>query len=258
MPRLIAGIRTIECKLIIFDKDGTMVDYRAVDLELARARRRSVEKIVSKEAADVWKKAVGLDLETEGIDYRGPLGTLPTRDEQLVAAAAFYLKGYSWDEARQLAEKAYAEADNSMTPPYGSTLLDGVSEALEKLKERGFKLAIASTDAHNRTVEAFKVLKIDRLFDAFVGPEDVANGKPAPDMIFEVLKRTGCRADESVMVGDSISDMKMGKNAKVKACIGVLTGITERQQLEELADVVISSVARLDVPQDRGLNDAPI
>jgi phosphoglycolate phosphatase-like HAD superfamily hydrolase len=91
-----------------------------------------------------------------------------------------------------------------------------------------------------------------------VGPEDVANGKPAPDMIFEVLKKTDCRADESVMVGDSISDMKMGKNAEVKACIGVLTGITERQQLEGLADVVISSVARLEVPQDGGLNDAPI
>jgi phosphoglycolate phosphatase len=44
-----------------------------------------------------------------------------------------------------------------------------------------------------------------------------------------------------------MSDMKMGKNANVKACIGVLTGITQRQDLEKLADVVIDSVAQLDL-----------
>jgi HAD superfamily hydrolase (TIGR01549 family) len=258
MPRLIAGNKTIDCKLIIFDKDGTLVDYHMVDLELAKARRKSVEKIVGRDAADLWEKVVGVNLRTEKIDYQGPLGTLPTRDELLVAATAFYLKGYPWEEARQLAEKTYAEADNSMRPPYGSILLEGVRENLEKLRERGFRLAIASTDAHSRIVEVFRILKIDGLFDAFVGPEDVANGKPAPDMIFEVLRRTGCRADESVMVGDSMSDMRMGKNAKVKACIGVLTGITRRQKLEELADVVIASVVQLDVFQNRRPSDAPI
>jgi phosphoglycolate phosphatase-like HAD superfamily hydrolase len=78
-----------------------------------------------------------------------------------------------------------------------------------------------------------------------VGPEDVANGKPAPDMVLEILKKTGCDADETIVVGDSISDMKMGRNARIKACIGVLTGITSRAQLRKHADSVIASVAQL-------------
>ncbi len=245
-PKLIAGNKAIECKLIVFDKDGTLVDYRQVDFELARARRRSIEKVVGKEAADIWERAVGVDLKEQSMDYHGPLGTLPTRDELLVAAAAFYMKGFSWDVARQLAQDAYDAADKSMKSPYGSVLLEGVTKALRKLKDHGLKLAIASTYAHDRTVESLKTLKIASLFDAVVGPEDVANGKPSPDMILELLKRTGCRANETVMIGDSMSDIRMGKSAKVKACIGVLTGITPKQELEKLADVVIDSVAQLD------------
>jgi phosphoglycolate phosphatase-like HAD superfamily hydrolase len=49
------------------------------------------------------------------------------------------------------------------------------------------------------------------------------------------------------MVGDSVSDMKMGRNAKIKASIGVLTGVDGRKELEKFADVVIDSVASLEV-----------
>jgi len=247
VPKLIVGNRAIECSLVIFDKDGTLVDFRTVDLALAKARRKSVERIVGKDVADFWEKAVGIDTKSGKFDYHGPLATLPSRDEILASATAFYLKGHTWEDAKNLAERAYAEADKSMEPPYGARLLKGVEKALKKLKEYGFKLAIASTDARSRTMVSFKILKVDRLFDVFVGPEDVANGKPAPDMILEILKRTDCRAQDAVMVGDSLQDIRMGRNAEVRACIGVLTGITARADLEGSADVVIDSIARIDV-----------
>jgi phosphoglycolate phosphatase-like HAD superfamily hydrolase len=47
------------------------------------------------------------------------------------------------------------------------------------------------------------------------------------------------------MVGDSLVDMQMGKNAGLKACIGVLTGFTSRNRLEAIADAVVDSVADL-------------
>lgn len=246
MARLIAGNKAVECKLVIFDKDGTLVDYRQVDLELAKARRKSVETIMGKEIADFWERAVGVDLKQNKLDYCGPLGTAPAREELLVAATAFYLKGCPWDEAKDLAQKVYVAADGLMKSPYGSVMLEGVTVALRKLKSHGLKLAIASTYAHKRTVESLKTLRIASLFDAIVGPEDVANGKPSHDMILELLRRTGCNAHEAVMVGDSVSDMKMGKNAKVKSCVGVLTGISQRRDLEEYANIIIDSVAQLD------------
>jgi phosphoglycolate phosphatase len=250
LPKLTAGNKTIDCKLVVFDKDGTIIDYRSTDLELAKVRKKSVERVVGRETAELWGRIVGVDLKSEKIDYRGPLGTEPRRDEMLIAAAAFYLKGHSWDEARHLAQRAYDLADDAMKPPYGAVLLEDVAKTLGKLRANGLKLTVASTDTHKRTVECFRALGIASLFDAVVGPEDVVNGKPSPGMIFEILKQTCSRADECVMVGDSIADMRMGRSAKVKACIGVLTGITRLREFAKLADVVVDSAAQLDVLQN--------
>jgi len=247
MAKLVAGNKTVECKLVIFDKNGTLVNQHLLLLELAKARKNSVQKHAGEKIAGVWEKIVGVDLKNGEIDHGGPLGTAPRREELLIAAAAFYLSGYSWSDAKQLAQGSYVEADDSMKPPYGSILLEGVVEALKQLKQHGLKLAIASTDTHRRTVESFKALKIASLFDAIVGSDDVTNGKPSPDMILEILRMTKSVPDEAVMVGDSTSDMQMGRNAKLKACIGILTGFTSREKLGQLADAVVSSVAELHV-----------
>jgi hypothetical protein len=60
----------------------------------------------------------------------------------------FFLKGYSWEEARREAGKVYDEADDSMKPPFGTVLLPGVEATLKQMKAHGLKLAIASTDTH--------------------------------------------------------------------------------------------------------------
>lgn len=245
VAKLVAGDRTIECKVVVFDKDGTLVDARLALLELAKTRRRSMAKIAGEQDAATWEKAVGVNLENGKVDFGGPLSVAPRRDELLVAASTLYLTGRSWPEAKRMAEKAYDEADELLKPPYGAVLLEGVAEALKRLKEGGLKLAVASTDSHKRIAETLKAFGLGRLFDAVVGVDDVANGKPAPDMIQEVLKQMGAKADEIVMVGDSTADMMLGKNAKAKACVGVLTGFASKEKLDQVADVVVSSVADL-------------
>jgi len=245
MVKLTAGNKSIDCELVIFDKDGTLVDLTRVLFGLARARRLTVEEHGRREVADLWEKAIGIDLSHDKMDYAGPLATTPRQQEMLIAAACFYLKGYSWEEARKHAQKAYDEADERMEPPFSTVLLPGVEATLKQIRAQGVKLAIASTDTHKRIASSFEALGVAMLFDAFIGDDDVVNGKPAADMIVEAMKRTSCTPEQTVMVGDSMSDMCMGKNAKVKACIGVLTGSTKKKRLELVADVIISSVSEL-------------
>ena len=247
MAKLIAQGKAMECKVVVFDKDGTLIDSRLVLLELAKARMESVRNNLAEKDAALWEKIVGVDLKRGRIDYGGPLATMPRREEILVAASAFYLNGRSWSEAKRLAQKAYDNADDSMKPPYGSVLLEGVAEALKRLKNGGLKLTVASTDGHKRITESLKALGVAPLFDAVVGVDDVVNGKPSPDMIFEVMKKTRAEANEVVMVGDSTVDMLLGRNANIRACVGVLTGFTSREKLERVADAVVSSVAELNV-----------
>jgi len=246
MPTLLADDREINCKLLIFDKDGTIVEQKPHLLYLAKARFSSLAKLIGAQVAEKWAKAVGVDLHAEEIDNDGPLAMAPTSEEVLVAALIIHeSKSVGWDIAKELAEKAYREADKTMTPPFGAVLIRGTYEALQALKTRGFKMAIATTARQKRAKESLKKLKLDTHFKVVVGADDVAHGKPAPDMILKACTMTGCSPRDTVMIGDSHIDMMMGKNARVKACIGVLTGSDSREKLQKVADIVVPSVASL-------------
>jgi phosphoglycolate phosphatase len=248
MPKLLVDDKIIDCTLVIFDKDGTLIEQKPVLLALAKARFKSLAHLVSRKVAEEWAKAVGINLRTEEIDNDGPLAVAPTREEVLVAAFVIYQCGCAgWDDAKKLAEKAYEEADKLMKPPYGAVLLIDVRKTLEALKGKGFKIALATTDSHKRAEESLNELGLTAFFDAVLGDDDVEHGKPAPDMILKACKLTRCLPKNAVMVGDSRSDMLMGKNAKVRACIGVLTGSTPKEKLEKIADIVAPSVADLRV-----------
>jgi len=247
MPKINSGKAVTECRMIVFDRNGTLIDLRPFLLSLGKARLESLSKRVGAQIIDLWEKAVGINLECGWIDYDGPLATAPQREETLVTASTVYQCGYSWSEAKAIAQEAYDLADESLKPCCCYALFEGTMDKLEQLKSEGLKLAIATTDSHRRTEESLRFLGITRFFDVIVGGDDVENPKPAPDMVLEACRQTGCAPSETVVVGDSLSDMKMGKNAKVKRCIGVLTGFTSKDVLQQAADVTIESVTELKV-----------
>jgi len=246
MAKLVCGTKQINCKLLIFDKDGTIVKQKPVLLYLAKARHASLTHLLGEQVAKKWAEAVGVNLSNKEIDNEGPLAMAPTREEVLVAAFIIYqCRHKGWDDAKQMAEKAYEEADRAMTPPYGAVLIPGTLKTLQELKAQGFRIALATTDSHKRTQESLNKLKISAFFDAVLGADDVEKGKPAPEMILKACRLTGCSPRDAVMVGDSTADMLMGKNAGVKTCVGVLSGSTSRERLVKIADVVVPSVASL-------------
>jgi phosphoglycolate phosphatase len=248
MPQLQVSNKSIECKLIVFDKDGTLIEQKQVLLALAQARFESLAKLVNRKVAEEWAKTVGVNMRTQEIDFRGPLASAPTREEVLIAATIIcQCEGEEWNHAKELAEEAYEKADKAMKPPYGAVLIKGVEQTLQKLMSDGFKIAVATTDSHKRTQRALDYVGIGRYFDVVIGDDDVENGKPAPDMILKACELTECLPSDAVMVGDSLGDVVMGRNAHVKACISVLTGATAKEKLEAVADVVIPSVADLQV-----------
>lgn len=240
-----AAGKRFDCELVIFDKNGTLIDQQKLLLALANARRDSMEKRLGHAGSDLWERIVGVNLEKATIDQSGPLATAARREEILIASAASYLAGKSWSGSKRLVREAYDEADASMKSPYGSVILEGVREALYRLKEHGLRLAIASTDTHRRTVESFGTLGIEGLFDVIVGSDDVSEAKPSPMMIMKILEQTCTASNEAIMVGDSVVDMEMGKNAGLKACIGVLTGFASKNELAAIADAVLDSVVDL-------------
>ena len=69
--------------------------------------------------------------------------------------------------------------------------------------------------------------------------------KPAGDMVVHLCRLLGTPPDRTVVVGDSPADLAMGRAAGVARCYGVLTGVGTRDELAPIADEVIDNVADL-------------
>jgi phosphoglycolate phosphatase len=243
--RLFLPSRTVDCRAVVFDKDGTLVELLGIELNLARTRFEAITEMFGGEAAAAWEQAVGANVAANWVDRDGPLCLAPRRDELLVAAAVLYRFGHPWDEARSLALAAYDRADDKLAPPFGGELLPGVAAMLATLSGAGLRLAVATTDRHWRAEAMLSALDVDRCFDAVIGPEDVASGKPAPDMVLAACERLGCLPSETAVVGDSPADLEMSRAAGAGATIGVTTGLNGADRLQPLADVLLPTAASL-------------
>ena len=110
------------------------------------------------------------------------------------------------------------------------TLFDGVLEIMERLHSKGIKFAVTTNNV-SEVIEAMtKRLGMDKYLDNIVCLDNVENGKPAPDIAIESMRRAGCTPEESIVVGDSTFDMGMGVNAGCRCC-GVTYGSHDRQTL---------------------------
>jgi HAD superfamily hydrolase (TIGR01549 family) len=108
--------------------------------------------------------------------------------------------------------------------------LEGAHELLQEVKDRGFKLVLASS-GKKKHVEAFLDL-IDgkSLADAWTTSEDAENSKPAPDIVEIAMKRVEGAA--GLMVGDSIYDVIAAGKLDIPT-IAVRTGGFSVGELQE-------------------------
>jgi phosphoglycolate phosphatase len=113
------------------------------------------------------------------------------------------------------------------------------------LRVRGIKIAIATSDDRASASATLHALKLTPLVDALVCADDGLPIKPAPAMILHVCQQLAISPAQTLMVGDSVHDMEMGKAAGVGLVVGVLSGVSPRERLEPYADVIIHSVSEL-------------
>jgi phosphoglycolate phosphatase len=239
LPTLIIKDTEVEAGLVLFDFDGTLVDGGIRHRNLASARTETIGRLAGPEAVGNWASLSGVDIDTGGVDPNGPLAGASRREDLAVASAAIYLTGRTWNQARELAMRAYEDADVLQESIYRPVLFPGVEGTLRSLREAGYRLGIA-TNGEGSSVEAMaQVLGVDHLFDVILGAGDVKEAKPAPDMILLACERTGVAPDETIFVGDMLDDMQAGKAAGVRAVIAVNN---QDEQVRGMADFALESI----------------
>jgi HAD superfamily hydrolase (TIGR01549 family) len=107
---------------------------------------------------------------------------------------------------------------------------DGVGELLAEIKERGFRLVLASS-GKSRHVEKFLDLIDGRsVADAWTTSDDVESSKPEPDLVAAALAKV--QGTSGVMVGDSVYDAHAAAKLQIPT-LGVRTGGFSVGELQE-------------------------
>ncbi len=185
-------------QLLVFDWDGTLMDSesRIVTCMQAAARDAGVEVPTAAAARDI----IGLGM-AEAV-------------EQLFGRP-------SADLAEAIIDHYRRHWLSDSLPP--APLFDGARDLLARLDAAGYLLAVA-TGKSRRGLD--HVLAETRLAGHFVTTRcaDEAFSKPHPQMLLDILERTGMTADQTLMIGDTEYDMAMAANAGAHS-VGVSHGV---------------------------------
>lgn len=245
MPGILVDETWVECRLVLFDLDGTLVDKEFRNRSLARARYEHVSRLAGATAARRWAELSGVD-EGFNVDERGPLSKAPRREDLTVAATAIWLEGLDWFQAKELAAQAYEAADRMQSRRYRPELIEGTEKTLRSLKGAGLMLGIATNGSGRTAREIMRAVGVEELFDLYIGADEVAEGKPAPDMIITACERLGVSPVDAVYVGDETVDALAGEAAGVRGTILVNPG----RDAVRHPSLVLNSVA--DIKARRG------
>jgi phosphonatase-like hydrolase len=123
----------------------------------------------------------------------------------------------------------------------------GARDAIRDMRGQGLK--IAATTGFDRALldKILRRLGWHDLFDATVASDEVADGRPAPFMLFHAMEKTGVEnVADMAAVGDTPLDLQAATNAGARGVIGVLTGAgTEERLAREAHTHILPSVADL-------------
>lgn len=113
---------------------------------------------------------------------------------------------------------------------------DGVQDTFKILRTAGIKVGIDTGFSREIANTIFDRLgwKEGETFDYSVTSDEVENGRPYPDMIYNLMEKAGIGdASQVAKVGDTGSDMTQGKAAVCALVIGVTTGSWKKEDLEK-------------------------
>jgi phosphoglycolate phosphatase len=224
-------------RAILFDKDGTLIDFAATWVPVVKA--------LAVEFADGHQPTADELLAIAGYDagrdtFRGGSVWAGGTSRDLVAAWRPGATVAEIEEATRFVDEfCKARASDSVVP------VADLEPLFRELRADGLKLGIATNDSEHTAKKTAAQLGVDHLFDRILGYDSVANAKPAPDMVLDFCAALSLPPDSVAVVGDNVHDIDMARAAGAGLAIGVLTGNSSHDDLAPHADHIIGSVADL-------------
>lgn len=220
-------------KGIVFDKDGTLFDFSkswtnwisGLLLELAHG-----DRCVAAEAGT----NLGFDFETS--KFEPDCFIVYASLSQISARLRAEFPTWPGQSIFDLVLKSSSEAVQVEAAP--------LRPLMQRLKSSGFRLGIATNDSESVARSHLDSAGVLEFFEFIAGWDSGHGEKPDPGMLLAFCDATGIPPEETIFVGDSLTDLHAGRSAGMTV-VGVLTGLAGRSDLSPFAETVLDDVGDL-------------
>ena len=234
-PRASAGIRGV-----LFDKDGTLIDFRATWLAAYQDIARELASAIAAPAlASTFLERLGYEPTADRFAADSPLLWATN------AAIAHAFAGQP--ELRALPNvEAVVAAHLEDFERYPPVPVGDLVPLFARLRASGLRLGVATMDWHAPALATLEALGIAPLLDLVLGADSGFGEKPNPGMVLAFCTATGLAPAEVAVIGDTAADLIMGRRAGAGLVVAVRTGGTPVESLTPLADHVLDRVTSIE------------
>lgn len=241
--------QTTKIRGVLFDKDGTLIDFNAIWMPLAF---ELASKFAAAGPAQSIRKNRAALLKEIGVNLDGSMspssiyasGTMRDIADALYSAAG-RLQITLPDKA-QFSE-VIKENTNSYMAANGNRIrpIDGVACTLDALKQLGLFVGVSTSDSRTNTQLCLEEAGLLQYFDYIGCADTVSSPKPSGDLLMDFCCKFNIQPGEVAIVGDTLTDMEFAKQNNAGLAIGVLSGTCDENTLASRADVILDSVAEI-------------
>lgn len=225
-------------KGILFDKDGTLIDFEKSWYTLLRGFVIELTDGDMDKSSEMFSRT-GADLQTRKFFSDG---LLKMGSNQEITAIWGEFLGFNAFKRAQL-ERAFNAVVSKKIPQYVHPITC-LKSLFKELYDMGITSGIATMDSKHSLEASVQKLGIQDICTYRVGYDSGYGKKPKSGMVNGFCQAHNMQPDEIVIVGDSAHDIHMGKNAGVKYTIGIVPNKSEKHHLQG-ADFTLPDVTHL-------------
>ena len=221
---------------ILFDKDGTLLDYARTWLPVNRE--------LALFAAQGDGVLAGRLLSACGMD---PVSGYVVPDSLLAAGNTVEIATGFVEAGSPLSGAALTEQLDAMSADAArhAVPVTDLESFFRDLKEKGYRLGVASSDNERSIRETADRFGFAPYLDYVAGYDSGFGVKPEPGMVLGFCMATGLDPQEVAVVGDNNHDLHMGRNAGAGLTVAVLTGTGSRASLSAGSDHCLNDITEL-------------
>jgi phosphoglycolate phosphatase len=227
---------------ILFDKDGTLIDFRATWVPAYRGVAEELARRLGGDGslAHLLLERMGYDAALDRFADDSPLlwATNATIGE-LWAATPEVARRL---DVREVVERHFTDLERYPPQPVGD-----LPALLQRLRGRSLLLGVATMDDTATARATAARLGIAAHLDFIVGADAGHGEKPGPGMALAFCAACGLEPGEVMVVGDTPADLLMARSAGCARAVAVRTGATPLHLVDTLADVVLGSVQEIEL-----------